>query len=69
MIFKVFFRVVKREDSMNGDFSMCKVFAVANGQRLAQRIDATISNLKADGYICADVIDCFNISEPTNGQR
>lgn len=63
MIFKVFFRVAKKP--FECDMRYCRVFAVENGQQLETRIDNTISNLKADGYVEAHVEDCWNISEPT----
>lgn len=69
MIFKVFFIAEKtsQQDKNRYDHNrICKVIAVENGQQLEKRIDNVISNLKADGYDIAEVIDCFNISEPTS---
>lgn len=69
MIFKVFFIAEKtsQQDKNRYDHNrICKVIAVENGQQLEKRIDNVISNLKAVGYDIAEVIDCFNISEPTS---
>lgn len=69
MIFKVFFisgKTSQQDKNCYNNNRICKVIAVENGQQLEKRIDNVISNLKADGYDIADVIDCFNISESTN---
>lgn len=71
MIFKVFFRAEKKSQQDKNRYDsdrICKVIAVENGQQLEKRIDNVISNLKADGYDIAEVVDCFNISEPTDRQ-
>lgn len=72
MIFKVFLRAEKlsQQDKNRYDrYIICKVIAVENGQQLEKRIDNVISNLKADGYDVAEVVDCFNISEPTESRN
>lgn len=61
MIFKVFFELVESNGMLHSE---CRVFAVENGERLEQRINSTISNLKADGYKTVMLKDCFNLSEP-----
>lgn len=65
MIFKAFFRGFPgKPKSTCPDSTICKVFAVENGQLLETRISNVINNLKADGFEVVELMDCHNISEP-----
>ncbi|WP_303031795.1 hypothetical protein [uncultured Duncaniella sp.] len=65
MIFKVLIEVV----DAHGPHVECKVLSVVSGSQLENRIDTTISNLKADGCRLVRIVDCFNISEPSSTPR
>lgn len=63
MIFKVLFFV--QRDKYTEPARLARVMAVENGQRLELRIKDAIAAFKSEGYKFVEVVDCFNISEPT----
>jgi len=65
MIFKVLIEVFDAQ----GTHVECKVLSVVSGTQLENRIDTTITNLKADGCKQVRIVDCFNISEPSSTPR
>ena len=56
-------------DAQGDSQTQCRVLCTENGAQLEKRIDSILSNLKADGYKEARLMDCFSLDFPQIYQR